>query len=311
VSTAVTRAVWSLWTKPPHHWWQWTSTKHFLLAWILSVETARQHYPETVLVTDDEGARILVDGLGLDFNHVSTELNALHSHDPDWWVLGKLYAYRAQTKPFIHLDYDVFLWKAPPERLSCAPVFTQNPEYFPFAFDDAWYRPHVYDVAVKAVNGWLPVEWDWYVSLRGDQAFCCGILGGNRTDFISYYADTAIRIIEHPHNQLAWSLLGNKIGDNILFEQYFLAACIAYHKSCEASPYHDLDVQCLFPSAGDAFTPERAREAGYAHLIGGAKQDQVLAERLEKRVLHDYPSHYERCLRYLEAAKEVRWHDRV
>jgi hypothetical protein len=79
------------------------------------------------LVTDDAGARMLVDGLGLQFTRVSTELNALAKHDPDWWNLGKIHAYHLQMEPFVHIDSDVFLWKRLPPRLEHADVFAQNP----------------------------------------------------------------------------------------------------------------------------------------------------------------------------------------
>ena len=128
------RAVWSFWSKPfeAHHHHLWFSEKHHLLAWILSFELARQYYPETVLVTDDQGARLLVDRLGLEFGEVSTDLNRLQTEDPDWWVLGKLWAYRQQTQPFVHIDADVFLWQPLPEQIVNAPVFTQSPEQFIF-----------------------------------------------------------------------------------------------------------------------------------------------------------------------------------
>jgi hypothetical protein len=102
------RAVWSFWSKPfkTHHKQVWLTEQHHLFAWILSLETARRHYPDTALFTDDEGAYLLVDQLGLDFAHVSTELNALSKSDPQWWVLGKLWTYRSQIEPFVHIDND-------------------------------------------------------------------------------------------------------------------------------------------------------------------------------------------------------------
>src|SRR6476646_849506 len=106
------RAVWSFWTKPfkEHHHDVWFSEKHHLLSWALSFETARKHYPETALITDEEGAELLVGHLGLEFEHVSTELSELRDADERWWVLGKLRAYCVQQEPFVHLDNDVFLW---------------------------------------------------------------------------------------------------------------------------------------------------------------------------------------------------------
>jgi len=295
----VRRAVWSFWSRPfqARHHQVWASPKHHLLAWILSVETARQHYAETALVADEPGAALLVDGLGLPFGEVSTALEALGEADADWWVLGKLYAYRAQSEPFVHLDSDVFLWKPLPEELHRAPVLAQNTEQFPFV--GSWYRPETFDAAVRAVEGWLPPEWAWYVAQRSGEALCCGILGGADVGFIRHYADGAIRLIEHPANQPAWQAIGSKVGDNILFEQYYLSACLAYHAQHEGSSFHGVYARCLFGSAAEAFTPDRAREAGYTHLIGGAKRNEALAQRLEARVARDYPQQYQRCLRYL------------
>src|SRR4051812_37750639 len=104
------KAVWSFWTKPYYAGRRasWYSELHHWLSWGLSVYTSRQHYPETCLVTDDEGARILVDGLQLPFEHVSTALNEMADQNPDWWALGKFEAYRQQQTPFVHLDADVF-----------------------------------------------------------------------------------------------------------------------------------------------------------------------------------------------------------
>jgi len=152
------RAVWSFWSKPfqTNRKAFWFSEKHHLLSWVLSFERARQLYPDTVLITDDDGVRMLVDGLGLEFHTVSNELNVLNTQNPDWWVSGKLYAYRAQTQPFVHLDSDVFLWKALPERVTMAPVIAQNPEYFNFGDESALYRPEVYKATIESIQGWLP-----------------------------------------------------------------------------------------------------------------------------------------------------------
>jgi hypothetical protein len=109
-------AVWSFWSKPflKSQKSMWCSEKQHLLSWILSVQQARKFFGKTVLFTDDYGAKMLVDGLQLDFDVVSTALNTLNDHDPKWWALGKIYTYGSQNDPFIHIDNDVFLWKRLP-----------------------------------------------------------------------------------------------------------------------------------------------------------------------------------------------------
>lgn len=306
MSGALTRAVWSLWSKPfrDHCGPTWASEKHHLLGWILSVETARRHYPETVLYTDDDGARMLVDGLDLPFAEVSTALNGLRAADPQWWVLGKLQAYRAQTKPFVHIDTDVFLWNALPSVVADASVFGQNPEWFAFG-GDSWYRPKRYDACLRQHDGWVPEEWAWYVGRQGGEAVCCGVLGGQRADFLSYYADQALQFLEHPRNRSVWSSVGFLLGDNILFEQYFLSACIAYHNNAANSPYRELNVQYLFRTPEEAYHTDRPRRSGYTHLIGGAKRNMAHARRLEQRVARDYPERYQRCLRYVRSLEQA------
>lgn len=308
MTQAIARSVWSFWTKPfrSHRQTIWFSEKHHLLAWILSLETARKHYPETALVTDDAGAKMLIDGLGLEYDDVSTELNALQSQDPDWWILGKLWAYRSQSQPFIHVDNDVFLWKPLPTALNAAPVLAQNPEYFVFGKPLAtcwWYRPEIFNHRVKSTNGWLPDEWNWYFAKRRNLAYCCGIMGGAQVDFIRHYADMALRIAADPGNQAALALMDNKLGDCLLIEQYFLAACVEYHQQLPNSPFADVSIACLFDSPEAAFSSQQPDQLGYTHLIGEAKRDAAIAQRLEQRVAEEYPDQYRRCLRYLEKAE--------
>ena len=292
------RAVWSLWTKPLRAGRRqgWATLRHQLLGWILSVETARQHYPHTTLVTDDEGAEMLVAGLGLHFEQVSTALNRLDGHDPEWWAFGKLVAHTLQTEPFVHLDNDVFLWQRLPAGVEAADVCAQNPEVFDYGC--SYYRPEQFEFAIQRVGGWLPAEMESYMPVGGVQwAVCCGLVGGNRVDFLRYYANLAIRLIEHPRNRPAWLLLDDKIGDNIIFEQYLLAACLQHHQKTPASPFRQVDIRYLFASQEEAAS--KAVATGYTHLIGDAKQNPVVLERLEARVRQEYPLHYARCLALL------------
>jgi len=290
------RAVWSFWTKPyeAHHRSAWLSDRHHLLAWVVSMKSGAAHYRPTCLVTDDAGARLLVDGLGLEFDVVSTALNALSDYDPGWWALGKIYTYRLQTEPFVHIDSDVFLWQRLPAQLERAALFAQNPERFtPGA---SYYRPELFELVLA--GGWLPDEWRWYRAAgQGQSAICCGIVGGHRMDFLHHYAAQALRLIDHPANRPHWSRLSDKIGHNVLFEQYLLAACLQYHRDRPGSPFRDLDINYLFESSDSAYDPNNAARLGYSHLIAGAKRNTRLAQRLEQRVMRDYPKLYERCLR--------------
>lgn len=283
------RAVWSYWTLPHRlrAGWEWCNERSHLLAWVLSVELARRHYPETVLVTDTLGAQLLVERLGLEFSEVILALDALDEHDPIWWMRGKLEAYHLQQRPFIHLDYDVFLWKPLPDRVVCAPVFAQNPEEAATGQD--CYEPNLVEsVVFSQPDGWIPPEWTWYRSSGQPQrAACCGFVGGNDVEFLRNYAKTAMAVVDKPSNRRALETLENRQKHNPLFEQFVLCACAAYHS---------VGIEYLFQGWDVARDPRSAAEAGYTHLIANAKSDLVLTHKLERRVARDYPCLYERCL---------------
>jgi len=103
-----------------------------------------------------------------------------------------------------------------------------------------------------------------------------------------------MEVIRHPANQALWPTLG--VRDNILVEQYFLAACLEYHQQHRPGGADRLGVETLFPSSAEAFRPHAATRAGYTHLIGGAKSNPAIAARLEQRLRRDHPHHYRRCL---------------
>ncbi len=171
------------------------------------MRTASPHFSTTSLVTDDAGAELLVDRLKLPFGTVSTSLNRLRDADPGWWVLGKLHAYRAQQGPFLHVDSDVFLWRALDPSLASADIVAQNPEQAPVT-DATFYKPTWFTNFVRDRGGWLPQEWERYVQGGGGSALCAGILGGRRVDFLHGYAEQAIALLESRRNDGIWHAMG-------------------------------------------------------------------------------------------------------
>lgn len=292
------KAVWSLWTKPHYcgHHRSWLSARHHLLSWVLSVELASQHYTETSLFTDDEGAEMLLDGVGLRFGTISLALNKLSHQDPNWWAISKLYAHAAQDEAFVHIDNDVFLWEPLPQALEQASVFAQHPEYT--AYGASFYRPESIEYDIRRHGGWMPVEFERYMPIGGVlRAANCGIVGGTRTDFLRHYAQQAISFIEHPANQKAWKQRPRKDQDFVTFEQLMLSACLAYHQDRAYSPFADVTIKYLFPSYEDALI--HADECGYTHMVADSKRNHKLTAQLERIVALKFPAHYQRCLHYL------------
>jgi hypothetical protein len=298
------RAVWSFWSKPFHAYKGsiWGQPLQHMLAWGLSLHTARAHYPETVLITDTPGKRLLVDQLGLSFTEVSTELDRLKDVSIDWWAIGKLVAYSLQDRPFLHIDSDVFLWKPLPAHLESAPVIAQAPEHFYSA--DQLSRPQQMEQLFADHNLPLPVEWEWVRSrdphhMRQEN---CGVLGGSDTAFLRYYANLGIDLATNPKHQSAWMNSTNKESYNWLLEQFLLAACIDYHRFHPDSPHRGISIKYLFSSFEQGFDPNEAARAGFTHLLGGSKSHSAIVKRLEARIRRDDPAYYRRCEALARAA---------
>jgi hypothetical protein len=291
------RAVWSFWSKPfaSQRRMVWgdgvIGERRHKLAWVLSVMLARQHYPNTELVTDDAGARLLVDELGLPFSHVSTALNDLAQANPQWWSLGKLYAFGLQASPFVHLDNDVFLWKRLPKTLEQAEAFAQHPYSFS--------QDHLKRVAARAThiaNSWLPAELNWYANAETPTlGAAAGIVGGCHIDFIRHYAHAALKLLAHVPNRAVWGQFPDTLLNLIMAEECLLAACAAFHSQRSGSPFNGVQLRFLFASHAAAFDRNEQVQAGYTHCCGDQKQQPILAARIEQRVREDYPTWYARC----------------
>ena len=233
----------------------------------------------------------------MEFSQVLLDLNDLADTGPNWWAISKLRAYALQTEPFVHIDDDVFLWNPLPQRLETAQVFAQHPEWHEYG--RSFYKPEFFEHAIYNQGGWLPTELSHYVHPSGYlRAENCGILGGSNIDFINYYASQALELINHPLNQPVWVNLERKDNHFILIEQYFLAACIEFHKNNKESNFYGIDIEYLFPSYQAAV--KTAPAMGFTHLIASAKRNPSLLDRLEQRVRTDYPHRYQRCLELLE-----------
>src|ERR1700753_287037 len=104
----------------------WFAPEYHLMAWALSCLQLRQFYDDVVLYTDSQGARVLIDQLQLPYTEVVCDLDKINSYHPELWAAGKIYTYRQQQAPFIHVDGDVFIWKAFDEALLNADLIAQN-----------------------------------------------------------------------------------------------------------------------------------------------------------------------------------------
>jgi hypothetical protein len=288
----IDRAVWSFWSRPfdgqTHG--RWGSDRFHLLTWALSFWTVRALFRSTTLVTDDAGAALLIDQLGLPFDSISTSLEGLAGCDERWWILGKLQAYHEQERPFLHVDNDVFLWRRLPEALLTCDLVGQNPEYAPTS-DATFYKPSAFTADVAAGSGLLPPEWHAYLRAGGATAVCTGIFGGCDNEAISQYAERAMWTIQRDENDVVWAGLDVGLREQVLLEQYYLAA---YWADVGNDIGHRPEMKYLFSSLEEAYDPAACRRLGFTHLIAHAKRSPALEQLVADRLRSDYPAAYQR-----------------
>ena len=75
------------------------------MSWALSCLQLKHFYDEIELVTDSEGADLLINKLHLPYTSCLTILDKLKNENPAIWALGKIAAYEVQREPFIHVEW--------------------------------------------------------------------------------------------------------------------------------------------------------------------------------------------------------------
>ena len=269
----IEKIVYSLWTKPSGNILEnavnWYSPKSQLLCLALTVLKSKEFFKEIELVTDSEGWEI-IKKLNLPFTSVKTILDDIPKEQHGFWALGKIYAYKAQDKPFVHLDNDAILWKGLPDWALNSEVFVQNTE------DEKWFED-VYMPEVNHANQTLkyfPPNWN-----ITKEAFCTGIFGGTNIEFIQEYCNEALRFINDKKNKSGWNSITNKGSYCIIFEQYILA-CIAQNKGVDVT-FFDKHLN-----------KENLEALGYTH-IWGAKKEAGIEKILEDSLKKHYPEYVE------------------
>lgn len=191
-----------------------------------SLHYAKKHYKNVCLITD---TKCLPFFEKLPYTNITTELDDLNNllSGPNFnWALGKLFTYNilaTKNIPFIHLDYDVFIWK--PFTTNCwsesvlvqsiesPSTFLDSPDPFERIYGLVEYKKYG---SKNYIN-----EYDF----SQESAYNVGIFGGADTEFIKLYAKKAIEFSIDPENYYVSKLLKQRHKGIFpcLCEQYLLA----------------------------------------------------------------------------------------
>lgn len=267
----------------------WCRPEYNLMSWALSCLQLKKLYGNVELYSDDKGADLLVDKLGLPYTTVHTNFNSFDNVNDKLWALPKLYTYSLQTSPFLHIDGDVFLFEELPSKLLKSGLIAQNPEvateyyietqkqltehftYFPTTVKDDFES----GIPIKAVNA--------------------GILGGTNINFFQEYTEEAFRYVklnkEHLNNIDAEKF-------NVFFEQHLFYVLALNDKQKIDYLFQSLEKSDSYTHLADFH--ETPHPAFYLHLLGHYKKDEDTCIQMAAKLRELYPEYYYRIVQLFQ-----------
>jgi len=227
----------------------------------------KQNFIEVNFLTDSESLPYFKD---IKFDNISLELDNVPKEYNETWSISKLYAYKIIAKkgdPFIHVDYDVILWKGIEEKFKKADLFAQHIE----ANSYNHYQ-------VKKIKNNCP---NLYImgALNVKDAINVGVIGGNDVEFLYDYSKSALDIILDPMNKNFWLNYKEFLKPWMkaaIIEQYYLAV---YLKYCNKN------IKTIFKNGWPS--NKEAYEKQYTHLMQAKSEDfvknkiQLIVDKLE------------------------------
>lgn len=268
----IQKAVYSLWTKPTGNtlysagnWFR--PIDQFLFLSMSVIESAKR-FKKVELVTDNDGWEI-IKKLDLPFTSVSLELEKIEKKYLSFWALGKIFAYRIQSEPFIHIDNDAVFFKEVPNRILNADLIVQSSEKNEIF--ESYYSYHIKTGSSKLKNRF---------ELWGDfrESINCGVFGGNDMDFIQRYCNKSIDFVMDND----WSSIPDSRRFSVIFEQYLL---------CCMAKFENRAFEFLDEESNDL----NLTKMGFTHLIEH-KKDPSMSKRIETRLRSQYPDAFEKVI---------------
>lgn len=177
-----------------------------------------KNYKDINLITDEKGAKFLSNNK---WNKVYTDLENITTRYSEVWSLGKLYAINLISKkqePFIHLDYDFFIYKPIDKNILESNILVQSIESLEYGYNIKKFS----ELCEKKYYG---------ENIKSDFAYNCGIVGGSDTEFFKLYSESAMKLVLDKNNEKFW--LNPEINKKywtkaVLAEQYYLSLCLHY-----------------------------------------------------------------------------------
>ena len=261
----------------------WPSAAYHVQSWALSCQLLRKLYSDVELYTDQAGYDLLIKKLKFPYTKAHVVLDALNHYPSQVWALSKIYTYSLQKTPFIHVDGDVFLWKAFSDRLLTPEIVVQNKEINSNYFNSSW-------KTLEEKLAFIPKEINDHRKKESEvNVYNFGVFGGNNLEHVKKYCEAAFDFVNQNLHQLDTI---QDINFNIFFEQY-LFYCMSQGK--QVSGYFEQD---FIPNQYRGLVNFEDVPVGrnYLHLLGDFKQNKTVCENMSRQLSVEFPDQYAICL---------------
>ncbi len=285
------KIVQSCWSKPICHnginsvIGGWYNPIFFYMSWSLSCLTYLKYYNNIELVCDSKSKEILIDRMRLPYSNVTVILDELKDYHPDLWALGKVVAYSVQKEPFIHVDYDTYIWEKFPQRIEEAGLVAQHLE------NDYKHNDLFFADVVKAFR-YIPNDILKYrVNSSVITEINAGVIGGNNIIFFKEYCNEAFKFVDSNRNFI--ENLRFKGMFNTIFEQY-LFYCMCSNRNITISYLIEKDISSNFDGLADFH--DIGRKTNFIHTVGFYKSYFEIGEQIAYRLYVEFPEYYDRIV---------------
>lgn len=252
--------------------------------WMLSSLLLKKHFPKTKFVGTQKAVNVLIKKLGLSFDEVEIlSEDFMLNKNYHIWSAGKILVYSKQTEPFIHIDYDTFLWEALPEKILNASLVAMHDEFHHKGDFENFIKKAYGGENFLPIKHYFPHEVSYH--LENDiiqRPYNMSIFGGNDTNFIKDFALSSLKAM----TSIDWEKnyrqtdLWNGTKASLLFEQYFFGAFVWFNRR---------EVEII--RVRDGF------ETRWEHL-SNSYRDLDNKRRIKEFLRRNYPEDYDKCLRF-------------
>jgi len=250
-------AIMSFWTEPMFRGLgDWQFFRDWAISWALSSWSLRQLFGSVTLYTDQNGKTLICDLFKIPFERVDLSFDSLDPSAYSFWTQGKIFAASLAPKPFIHVDFDSFVWQMPPPELMEADIFCQR--IGQTNFGDHYKLDELEKTLTHIPDLWFQQK-GWPRKILD-----CGMFGGSNPSIFEDHWSAVKFCTQHASE---WT---DTWVTALVSEEYLIA--------CAAAKAHAEPV-AVTSMPNDFFT----------HMIQGAKWNSVVISKLRARARKEIP----------------------